>query len=208
MQRWFFSFAFAVLVTGTSFYGMAKMIAASGQKMSSEESASAMNFIRVKRSPDLDVKQRKKPEPPKTPKTPPKMPKINIAQSAQDIPNTPSLDMPKFDIPLSFGSGPAVAGQMAASSGDTDVIPLVRIEPQYPRKAAMAGTEGWVQLTFDISESGTVENVEVINAEPKRVFDRAAIQSLLKWKYKPKVVEGKSLRQEDNRVQIDFKLRG
>jgi protein TonB len=50
----------------------------------------------------------------------------------------------------------------------------------------MKGQEGWVLLEFDITEVGTVDNVKVIESEPRRVFDSSARRALLKWKYKPK----------------------
>ena len=91
---------------------------------------------------------------------------------------------------------------------DGDATPIVRIEPKFPTKAARDGIEGWVQLSFEINEVGGVENVQVINAQPKRIFDREARKALRKWKYKPKVVDGKAMRQTGLTVQLDFKLGG
>jgi protein TonB len=107
-----------------------------------------------------------------------------------------------------------VGGANAGLSGpgalvrDGDATPIVRIEPKFPTKAARDGIEGWVQLRFDIDELGGVDNVEVIDAQPKRVFDREARKALQKWKYKPKVVDGKAERQTGLTVQLDFKLGG
>jgi protein TonB len=56
------------------------------------------------------------------------------------------------------------------------------------------GKEGWVKLSFTIDEVGGVVDVEVIDAEPKRLFDREAKRALSRWKYKPKVVDGKPVR--------------
>jgi protein TonB len=208
MKRWIASILVGASITLASFYAMALMISGPHSRPNSSDDNQAMQFIRVKRAPDLDVRKRKKPEPPKKPATPPKVPKMNVAQNVTSPMNTPQMDMPKFDLPMSLGNGPALGGSTGPVSKNADVVPIVRIEPRYPRKAAISGIEGWVQLKFDISESGTVKNVEVLNAKPKRVFDRAAIQSLLKWKYKPKMIEGKPSAQNDNKVQIDFKLRG
>jgi len=83
---------------------------------------------------------------------------------------------------------------------------VVRIEPRYPRKAALAGVEGWVKLSFTINEYGGVADVNVIEAYPKDIFNKAAMRALVKWKYKPKIVNGIALKQTNLTVQIDFKM--
>lgn len=93
---------------------------------------------------------------------------------------------------------------MTSSQGEA--TPLVRITPKYPITAARDGKEGWVQLGFTISEIGTVISPYIINSEPKRVFDKEAIRALRKWKYKPKMVEGKAVAQTGQSIQLDFKL--
>lgn len=86
------------------------------------------------------------------------------------------------------------------------IEPIVRIEPKYPIQAARDGKEGWVELAFIINELGGVEDVDVINAEPKRVFDREAKRALRKWKYKPLVENGKPVKQYNMTVRLDFTL--
>ncbi|MDC0980465.1 energy transducer TonB, partial [Bdellovibrionales bacterium] len=89
-----------------------------------------------------------------------------------------------------------------------EVLPLVRIEPQYPRKAAMSGKQGWVLLKFDITPMGSVNQIEILDSKPRRIFNMAAKRALLKWKYRPKIVDGKAVSQLDNKVRIEFRLEG
>jgi protein TonB len=89
---------------------------------------------------------------------------------------------------------------------DGEATPIVRINPRYPPAAARDGIQGWVQLRFTIDETGGVTDVEVIDSEPRRVFDQEARRALLRWKYKPKVVDGKAVRQPGQTVQLDFTL--
>jgi protein TonB len=97
-------------------------------------------------------------------------------------------------------------GGVGAMQRDGDATPIVRIDPKYPPDAARDGREGWVKLQFTINEQGGVDDISVIDADPKRIFDREARRALSKWKYKPKIVDGKAVRQEGMFVQLDFKL--
>ena len=120
-------------------------------------------------------------------------------------PKTPLMNMPNIKSVLRSG-GPAVGGGLGEQAIDTGPAPLVRIEPQYPRKAAMQGIEGWVILQFNITASGTVSNIKILGAKPLRIFNKSAIQALRKWKYQPKIENGKAVEQKGLKVQLDFKL--
>lgn len=84
--------------------------------------------------------------------------------------------------------------------------PIIRMEPKYPIQPARDGKEGEVILSYDINEVGGVSNVEVLKATPERIFDREAIRALRKWKYKPKIVQGKPQNQLNRIIQLDFRL--
>jgi TonB family protein len=66
--------------------------------------------------------------------------------------------------------------------------------------------EGWVRMSFDITESGTTDNIKILDSSPSGKFDSEAVKALSKWKYKPKVVDGIAVRQTDLKVQLDFVL--
>jgi protein TonB len=113
-----------------------------------------------------------------------------------------------FDI-----GGVQVAGVEAGMSGpgtglggDGDATPIFRIEPRYPIKAARDGKEGYVVLSFTINEIGGVDDVKVIEAKPKRLFDKEARRALKRWKYKPRVVDGKPQKVPGQTVRLDFNL--
>ncbi|MFL3652801.1 MAG: energy transducer TonB [Pseudoalteromonas sp.] len=136
--------------------------------------------------------------PPPMPKVPPKAPP-RVSPSADPIMaiNTaPPLIMDSF--------GDDINSTINRPTGDA--TPIVRINPKYPTTAARDGIEGWVQLSFNISPTGEVINPVVINAEPKRTFDREAIRAIKRWKYRPKVIEGVAQLQTGQTVQLDFKL--
>jgi len=85
------------------------------------------------------------------------------------------------------------------------VIPLLRIDPDYPRKAARAGEEGWVKIEFTITEHGTVINPVVVKARPRRTFNRSALMAIRKWQFKPKHTNGKAVARKASQV-IEFNL--
>jgi protein TonB len=130
-----------------------------------------------------------------------------LTVAKQDQPPPTPLDMETPDIDMGFsGSGPYLGSWRAGdAAAEGDVIPIVRIEPQYPREALLKGIEGWVKIQFTIREDGTVDNPTVLGAEPRRLFNRAAIRAILRWKFKPRIVDGRPVSRIAEQV-IEFKL--
>ena len=124
----------------------------------------------------------------------------------QTVQNMPALDLPDLDVPVSGGEG-MYLGNFATvdRTEEGDIIPIVVIRPMYPRDAAMKGQEGWVKVEFTITSIGTVKNPRVIDSKPPRVFNREAIRAILKWKFKPRVVDGVAVERMATQV-IDFSL--
>jgi TonB family protein len=84
--------------------------------------------------------------------------------------------------------------------------PVMRVEPKYPLHAAKDRLEGSVVLEFDIEADGSTGNVHILSSEPEGIFNREAKKALKQWKYKPKIVAGKALKQTDMKVQLDFRM--
>ena len=203
MLRLLASIALGVVVTFGLFVVMAELIN-SGAKSQDEQRERIVVEINTT-PPESKTQQRTRvpPPPPPPPKQPPKAPPPEPEPQIADAGGL-SIRMPSVDV----GGASAGLSGPGALVRDGDATPIVRIEPKFPTKAARDGIEGWVQLSFEINELGGVENVQVIKAQPKRVFDREAKKALRKWKYKPKVVDGKPQRQTGLTVQLDFKLGG
>ncbi|OJF68879.1 energy transducer TonB [Alteromonas sp. V450] len=87
-----------------------------------------------------------------------------------------------------------------------EATPIVHISPIYPTQAAKEDIEGFVVLSFDITETGTTDNLSIVKSEPTGVFDESAKIALEQWKYKPRIQGGKGVRQTGLLVQMDFKL--
>lgn len=195
----------AIVVTLAAFYLMHVLISGTRGDPDQMEPPPGIRFGPIEIDEQIERVDRRRPEPPPPPEEPPPPPEMEIAQVEQVREPMPQLDMPRLDIPLS-GTGPFLGafGQIdQAEQGD--VIPLVRIQPQYPREAAIAQIEGWVKVEFVITETGSVRNPRVIEAEPERVFDREAIRAILRWKFKPRVVDGMPVERMATQV-IQFNL--
>ena len=86
------------------------------------------------------------------------------------------------------------------------LTPILRIEPVYPAQAAIDGREGWVRLSFTITEIGDVEDVKVIESHPRHIFDGSAQQALKQWKFKPYIRDGKPAKSFNMQVLLNFSL--
>ena len=84
--------------------------------------------------------------------------------------------------------------------------PIKRVPPAYPEKAAQDNVEGFVVLSFDITETGATDNVTVVESKPAGVFDKSAKVALEQWEYKPRIQGGKGVRQTGLLVQLDYQL--
>ena len=196
----------AVAVTFGLFLLMHKLISSGGGDRANMEAIAGIHFGPVEIPDEIATKSRRKPKKPPPPKDPPPPPKMQISKVDQQVQNMPRLDMPNLDVPLVGGEGMFLGNfQQVDKTAEGDIIPVVVIRPMYPREAAIAGTEGWVEVEFTITEVGTVKNPRVVDANPARVFNREAIRAILKWKFKPRVVDGVAVERRATQI-IDFSL--
>ena len=184
-------------------------IVVSGTKKLSQSELGNINFIRVMEESKVERKDRIKKELPKPKEipTPPKninsikQPNIAVENPNLDI-NIPTINMPVNINSANFLNG-AVLNQMA---GNSEAMPILRIPPIYPRRAKMLKKEGYVKLKLFISKDGLINKAQIIESNPKKLFDKAALNSVYGWKFKPKLVDGKAV--EQTAIQtVQFKLK-
>ena len=71
-----------------------------------------------------------------------------------------------------------------AAAPATDVRPVSREQPEFPREAAQRGIdEGTVRARATINGAGEVTGVIILTANPARVFDRAVLNAYKNWKF-------------------------
>lgn len=81
-------------------------------------------------------------------------------------------------------------------------------DPVYPPAARSAGIEGRVTLRYDVGADGTVSNLRVVEAEPEGVFDRAALEAVARWRFRPPAVEGRTVPLRGRVSTLEFRLGG
>lgn len=221
MKRLCSALLVGIVVSLGLFWLMQFMIMTDHQGFEDTENVRMVEFVRLKRETKVQTKTKKQPEPPPPPQNRPPPPPMMQTAPAPVAHDLPQMEMPAMDIPLQtrvsgsllkgvkVGTGVKVSADGADSSGfsgiSTNLVPLVRIPPRYPMRAASRRIEGWVKVEFTITKTGTVKDAEVVDAHPSSIFNRAALQAIVKWKFKPKMVDGKP--GEQRAVQIlQFKL--
>jgi len=182
----------SILLCALVFWLMQLMITPSVEMEKREDNIAMVDFIRSLQDSSSDTKQRNLTEP-KKPQTPP-MPKAPKIQQAAT--KNMSLDMPDIKPDFSAFKGNGLGNMLSGYGfGDSDVIALVQPKPNYPAQALSRKIEGWVMVRFNITIEGTVDSVEVVDSKPKGVFEREAVRAAWRYKFKPKLVDGKPVEQ-------------
>ncbi|BCX89780.1 periplasmic protein TonB [Methylomarinovum tepidoasis] len=205
---WLPALLLGAAITLGLFWLMALMVQGGQLDLQKTEARRLVDFIRLKQMPKPPPPiQRPPPKPPEK-EPPPPQPQLATPRPVANV--TPDIDIPALDVPLSSRLQESLLAGIdvgkPAPKAASQVIPLVRIPPRYPMRARMRRIEGWVKLEFTITPEGTVTDVKVVEAHPRGVFERAAIEAISRWKFKPLIVDGRPTAQRAVQV-LEFKLR-
>jgi protein TonB len=195
-----------VLVAVALFLLMNRLISGDNNVDRDREQALRLDFIQVDQDELENIRERRKPPKPEPPKEPPPPPKLEVQDQDRPQRDMPRIDMPRVNVGLASGAGPFLGNWSAGDpSAEGDVIPIVRIEPQFPREALIEGISGWVEIEFTIEADGTVSDPKITGSQPRRMFDRNAIRAIYKWKFKPRIVDGKPVpRRATQRLEFNL----
>ena len=201
-MRYLIALIVAGVVTFFLFLGMQALIQGGEGAMTEPAKGNVLDFVRLKQEETVQKKERK-PQKPPTPKEPP--PPLESPQMAQT-----NLDATgnNFDFSANVDGDINLAGGLALESSDGEYLPIVKVSPVYPRRALSRGIEGYVIVEFTVAKNGTVREPKVITAEPESIFDRAALDAALKFKYKPRVVNGEAVEVAGVQNKISFQING
>ena len=118
---------------------------------------------------------------------PPEVPEVMI--DAKDF--APAPDRPSFTA-FTMDTGEGLDITVGEQPGDS-FTPKTRISPTYPHRAKVRGIEGHVTVMFTVNEQGQTQDWVIVEANPKGVFDDAAIKAVSKWRYNPHMQDGESV---------------
>jgi protein TonB len=80
---------------------------------------------------------------------------------------------------------------------DSDVpIPVNRPAPRYPPEALRRGVGGTVRVRVVVAADGSVERMDIAEASGNRHLDRAALEAVRRWTFKPAVRGGRPVSAE------------
>ena len=189
----------AGLVAFLLFWLMAELVASGRAALTEAPKGRIVDFVRVKKDQNLDI-EKPKPQKPDKPEAPPPEVAPQQDQAASPDANTVNIG------PMTVDSDVAVKSGFGLSASDGEYLPIVKVAPIYPSRAASRGIEGWVLLEFTVTETGAVRDPVVLEAEPQGIFDDAAKKAVLKFKYKPRVENGQPMQVPHVQHLITFKL--
>ncbi|MYA18603.1 MAG: energy transducer TonB [Gammaproteobacteria bacterium] len=155
-----------------------------------------LDFVRLVQDREVVIKDRQVKPPPPPDEPPPNQPRPDLNTDA-----TIGAEITAVDVNVDYD-----AGGLADFSGDGEYLPIVKVAPIYPRRALTRNIEGHVLLEFVVTATGAVRDPVVIEAKPPGFFERAAIQAALKFKYKPKVIDGEPVEVSGVRNRIIFEM--
>lgn len=197
IARYAISLSFAGLITFGLFFGMQWLIATGDIQL--EDTG---DRIRVEMAQVRDIQEvrqvERKPDLPQEVESAPDM-NIDMSASVDNVGGGVEIGATAMEVaPIATGGG-------GFSATDGEYLPIVRVPPQYPARAAENGVEGYVIVVFTVTAEGTTKDVMATESSHK-MFERAAVKAAQKYKYKPRVIDGEPIESPGVRVRIEFQL--
>lgn len=124
------------------------------------------------------------------------------ANKPATVPVAEPAARPRADAPVAEAPRPPRAPEAASV---TPPMLAHRVEPVYPPEAKRTRRQGWVDVTFTVQPDGSVSGLSVADADPRYVFDRAALAAVSRWQFNPGLQDGKPVAAQV-RQRIEFRL--
>jgi len=173
----------AIPVAGGLFFIMQYLIASADIKLDDSKQRKLADIHMPEREIETNVNEQK-PDKVDDPEEPP-----------PDL-DTPDVDMDMDVEVINIAPQAAVDVSITSSgmaSGDGEYLPIVKVAPIYPRRAQTRGISGYCIVEYTVTASGAIRDPVAVDCQPSGVFEKASVKASLKFKYKPRVVDGEAI---------------
>jgi len=197
--RWVVFTPLAAILTVLIFLAMRALIS---KEFQPQDKAERLSFEINPKVEDIKVIEREtKVDKVKKVITPPPPPQIERAKADKPTEKIASIEgaIPEFEAPK------IDAQNFKIAVSDRDAQPLVRITPQIPSRFLSGDNSGYCKAEFDVSPEGKPFNVRT-SICTNRSLETATIKSIQKWKYNPKIVDGRSVSRSGVQTTVKFNL--
>jgi protein TonB len=196
IARYAVSISLGTAVTFGLLFIMQLLIATGRTALTEAQNFRIADFVRVERSEVVESKK-DKPEKPPEPEVPPEMPAPEMSSNFDNA-MAVSVSAPSIQANLNIGG-------VGFGVSDGEYLPIVKVAPVYPARALSRGLEGYVIVEFTVTRSGTTRDAFVVEST-STLFERAAVEAALKFKYKPRVIDGEPVEVPGVRNKITFEI--
>ena len=196
IKRFVTASSLGVAVTFGLLFIMQLLIATGEGAVTNTENFRLGDFVRVERNEIIETKK-EKPDKPPEPEMPPEMPSPDQLDNF-DNSMTVSVSAPQISTSVSMGG-------FGFGISDGEYLPIVKVAPVYPARALSRGLNGYVIVEFTVTTNGSVREVFVVESS-STLFERAASEAALKFKYKPRVIDGEAVEVPGVRNRITFEI--
>jgi protein TonB len=178
-----FAVVFASAVTFSLFFLMQFLISMD----QSEPSQGEVRKIADITMPEIELEVQRQEPKPEEPDVPEEIPDLPEPDLSLDAPSGEGLNLARVEVDMG-----GLDNSASISASDSEMLPIVTIEPQYPQRAASRGIEGWCLVQFTVTAQGTVDenSIEVIDADPENIFDSSSRRAVSRFKFNPRVSDG------------------
>lgn len=145
------------------------------------------------------------PDKPPEPEVPPEVPPEPEFDTPEINPDALNMEAPTMDTNIQFG--------LRGIGGDGEYLPIVKVAPQYPRRAAQRSIEGFCTVQFTVTTTGATRDVSVIPSDCIKkdgslttMFNRASVRAAEKFKYKPRVEDGQAIEVQNVKNRFVYEM--
>ena len=199
VTRYLYPFLASLAVTVALLFAMQALIKMSDSELDKGERFKLPDFVRVKTDEDVNRITAKPKKPPK-PEEQPEAPEPEPLQNNLDL---NAIEIGRIDPAVSIN----MQNGVGLAPGDGEYLPIVKVAPVYPRSAQRRCLEGNVVVEFTVTKNGSVRDPAVVSSTSK-VFESSAKKAALKFKYKPRTVDGQPVETPNVQNKIIYRMDG